>query len=239
MAKVIGPLHSTSASGTIGKAITFGKNQAGAWVRGVYKKIYTKTESQDLVRYLFKLALDKWKTLNLDDFTLWSNVTKKGRWGRCQFMSEFLQNDCEEWPNFPIPQKTCPINITDKVVAYSEIISDLETLTGLVFCMTPSVFALKSGMEGIGGLALAGGDKWVVPIEDTVSDGMYHRTLVTAHELTHCLLDQHGLKYSINTKTLHETVAKECSIRVVEGELVPLYQYQGKTLSEWVPNPSC
>jgi len=63
MAKVSGPLFSMSASGTVGKAITFGIWKGRPWCRVWFKPENPNSEKQVNVRYAMKLLVEKWQEL--------------------------------------------------------------------------------------------------------------------------------------------------------------------------------
>ena len=61
MARVTGPLMSISASGTIAKAITFGKWKGRAWVRQHFTPENPKTPKQINVRLALTLLIAEWQ----------------------------------------------------------------------------------------------------------------------------------------------------------------------------------
>ena len=61
MARVSGPLFSMSASGTVGKAITFGIWKGRPWCRVWFKPENPKTEEQVNVRTAMKLIVAYWQ----------------------------------------------------------------------------------------------------------------------------------------------------------------------------------
>lgn len=63
MARVSGPLFSMSASGTVGKAITYGIWKGTPWARVWFKPENPKTAKQVNVRTAMKLLVAKWQEL--------------------------------------------------------------------------------------------------------------------------------------------------------------------------------
>lgn len=61
MARVSGPLFSMSASGTVGKAITFGIWKGRPWCRVWFKPENPKTAKQVNVRLAMKLLVAEWQ----------------------------------------------------------------------------------------------------------------------------------------------------------------------------------
>jgi len=261
MAKITGPLFSNSASGTIGKAITFGKNQAGAWVRGVYKKITTYLPSQLEVRQWFKDVIDYFLDMADEERFLWELVLmntkeynaclikQRARAPRCHLSHCVLSTRSYVWNGSPFPPELIQWLAKDDIPGYEQLMSDLETLTGLNFCdpVNPYFFpylgiVTSEGHPGKGlpvaGLANARGAAIAID-EDYyyLIDDWYKKQLI-AHELTHTLMNQHGWKYR-QAVLDSETIADECGVRIANGELSPIYTYKGKTLSEWVPDPFC
>lgn len=64
MARVTGPLMSMSASGTIGKALTFATWKGVAYVREWFVPSNPKTEKQTNVRGALTISVAKWQTLD-------------------------------------------------------------------------------------------------------------------------------------------------------------------------------
>jgi hypothetical protein len=251
MAKVIGPLHSEKASGTLAKAITFGFNRAGNWARATFKKVYRNTQKQNIIRTLFKKGLTIWNEvykpfwgkyneLGVHDINLWNKIARKNkRSGRCEFMSEYMKNKGEKWDFYPLPLKIPKIIVTDKIWNYDKIISDLETLTELELCVRPIVLKIDMPFLDELGAAYMPGLMFSITPEIFASDGYCYDRLTVAHELTHCLLMQHGYYNFFFVHKDHEIIANECAQRVAEGRLRPVYTYKGKTLAEIVPFPRC
>lgn len=61
MARVSGPLFSMSASGTIGKAVTYGIWKGRPWARVWFKPENPKTDKQINVRYAMELLVAAWQ----------------------------------------------------------------------------------------------------------------------------------------------------------------------------------
>ena len=62
MARVSGPLFSMSASGTVGKAITFGIWKGRPWCRVWFKPENPKTATQVNVRKAMALLVEEWQS---------------------------------------------------------------------------------------------------------------------------------------------------------------------------------
>lgn len=260
MAKVWGPLHSDDASGTIGKEITYGKTRGVNWARSWSLKKFTRSELQDEVREWFKLAIKNWTGKSPEEQFLWvmaqrslreykeDMVEKWDRWGRCLFTHKALKERVFWWKGSPFPPSLEQMFAEDKIAGYNQLVADLETLTNLDFGQTPDPFFfpyLGSGKDweqikhnrkimGIRG-GYGGAIALTEPIYRDLSD--WEKDQLVAHELTHCLLEQHR---GIKTEYIdaEETICDECGNRVADGNLSPVYTHDGKTLSEFVRDSS-
>ena len=82
MAKVKGPLHSDSASGAVGKNITFRHSKNGSVVTGFYfpgsfKKV-SASSAQILQRTKYRLGLDLWNSLPQEEKEYWNLLILNG-----------------------------------------------------------------------------------------------------------------------------------------------------------------
>ena len=73
MARVSGALFSMSASGTIGKAVTYGKWKGRQWARVWFKPENPKTAKQVNVRTAMSLLVAYWQSFGPDLVTAWNN----------------------------------------------------------------------------------------------------------------------------------------------------------------------
>lgn len=71
MARVTGPLMSMGASGTVGKALTFGKWKGRAWAREWFKPQNPRTPKQVNVRTALTLLIAAWQAQAPAAKTLW------------------------------------------------------------------------------------------------------------------------------------------------------------------------
>jgi len=71
MARVSGPLMSMSASGTVGKAMTFGKWKGRPWVREWFTPENPKTTKQVNIRTALTLMIALWQTQTAEDMAKW------------------------------------------------------------------------------------------------------------------------------------------------------------------------
>ena len=71
MARVSGPLFSMSASGTVGKAITFGIWKGRPWCRVWFKPENPKSDKQVNVRYAMTLLVAFWQSLGDINKGIW------------------------------------------------------------------------------------------------------------------------------------------------------------------------
>lgn len=72
MAKVVGPLYSVSASGTIADAFTFGSWKGIQWVRTWFKPFNPKTPKQVNIRTAMALIVAYWHTQTQVSKDLWN-----------------------------------------------------------------------------------------------------------------------------------------------------------------------
>ncbi len=71
MAKVTGPLFSMSASGSVGKAITYGIWKGRPWVRVHFTPENPKTAAQVNVRLAMTLLVAEWQKQHISVKTFW------------------------------------------------------------------------------------------------------------------------------------------------------------------------
>lgn len=64
MARLTGPLHSETASGTVGGALTFSMRASGPQARRQRKQKYTPTAAQIAVREIYGAAVEGWRSLD-------------------------------------------------------------------------------------------------------------------------------------------------------------------------------
>lgn len=272
MAKTTGPLFSSGAQGTIGKTLTYGKATIDAWVRAYFSKKYTRTEAQSLVRTWFKYGVDNFHDMSNEERWLWDlalqnykeynrrkvsylvgklnpSIGQIKRMARCLFLHHVILDRAFTWNGSPFPPELKQMMAKDEIAGYNQIVSDLETLTGLSFCMSvdpyffpylgyvtsekhPDTGNRTAGICNNQGLAIALSENYYKSL------GVYNKKKLIAHELTHAIMDHHGWNY--RTQVLRsETIANECGIRIADGDLTPVYIYRGETLSSWVDDPTC
>ena len=73
MAKVTGPLFSVSASGTVGKAFTFGIWKGIQYVREWFKPYNPKSAKQTNIRTALTLLVEKWQGLGSGPQGAWND----------------------------------------------------------------------------------------------------------------------------------------------------------------------
>lgn len=76
MAKVSGPLMSISASGTIGKSLTFGKWKGRPWVREWFIPENPQTPKQLNVRKALTLTIALWQTQTAEAKAVWDTYAE-------------------------------------------------------------------------------------------------------------------------------------------------------------------
>lgn len=76
MARVTGPLMSMGASGTVGKALTFGKWKGRAWVREWFTPENPKTPKQVNVRTALTLLIAAWQGENQATWDAWNSYAE-------------------------------------------------------------------------------------------------------------------------------------------------------------------
>jgi len=261
MTKILGPLFSIDALGTFARAVTYGSNQFGNWARRIVRRKYTRNEDQNFIRSWFKWGIDVFKGMSQEEQFLWelalTNYKEYGssmarnlhRWARCLFLNHVLTTFSFEWEGSPFPPGLWKMLASDQIKGYSQMVSDLETLTALSFCKEvkpyffrylgicettghPGKGALVAGMATYFGTAIALDENYYKGLSD------YEKTKLVAHELTHTIMNQHGWDYGAAVAA-SEQIADECGTRVADGELTPVYLYEGKALPELVDNPGC
>jgi len=256
MAKVLAPLFSLDARGTLAHAITFGANQYGNWVRRIVTRANPATPAQVAIRDLFLSSLNLWKIMSGEEKFLWNlaltNYEKYGstmgrnfsRMGRCLWLHHALTPASFDFLKDPFPPELHKMLANDEISGLSQTVADLALLTGLPLCSVPDFYFFKYlGLvttkinpafgQPIAGLTSAS------TAHVALDEGYYNQTTdwerknIVAHELTHCLLMQRGLYYSTNV-VMSETIANECGDRVANGDLSPVYTYEGYPLSDYL-----
>jgi len=76
MARVSGPLMSMSASGTVGKALTFGKWKGRPWVREWFIPENPKTPKQVNIRTALTLLIALWQAETPENKTAWDTYAE-------------------------------------------------------------------------------------------------------------------------------------------------------------------
>lgn len=261
MVKLKAPLFSMEVSGTIAKALTFGKNQAGNWVRGYFKKVTTRNAAQSDVRDWFKAATARFVRMAEEERFLWRLALLnykdygarapefKGRTAKCLYLHRTLSDRKYEWFGSPFPPCLWQMLASDEIAGYNQLISDVETLTGLVFCtpVKPYFFRYLGSVKSKGhpgfGMQVAGcadsNGLAIALMQDTFERRtQWQKDNLIGHELTHCIMNQHVWNYRLMVAASEE-IANECGARIANNDLAPVYTYHGKTLSEIVGVPAC
>jgi len=262
MPKVLGPLFSLGASGVFGGSLNYLYNYVVRKARQTARKNKGKvstdsnavTEAQALVRVLFSDGIKNWKKMSAEEQFLWELSVKNYRvWGasmsknvaraaRCLYMHNFLSFGGFYWKGSPWPPSLWKMWGKDDIAGYAQMISDLETLTGLSFSDEPNPYFFKYlgtvrtlnhpgiGMPTAGFTTHLG--TFIALAEDYYNSlSADDKKFLVTHELTHCIMNQNGWTY-IKQVPLSELLADECAQRVVDGDLTPIYTYQGMTLQE-------
>lgn len=76
MARVSGPLMSMSASGTVGKALTFGKWKGRAWVREWFTPENPRTPKQVNIRTALTLLIAAWQAQTAEVMATWDTYAE-------------------------------------------------------------------------------------------------------------------------------------------------------------------
>ncbi len=76
MAKLIGPLFSESAHGSIGKRLTYSKRNSGEQARFQRANHDRNSSTQQTQRALFLTALAAWNSLSNSEKQLWNTYNK-------------------------------------------------------------------------------------------------------------------------------------------------------------------
>jgi len=102
MVKVVAPCFSLSAVGNLGKAMTFGHNQYGAWVRRHLVKGRRTSPLQKVQRDLFKEWIVEWDAMSGIQQYAWERMAAgSSRTARCTFSRVYLNQKGVQWVNFP------------------------------------------------------------------------------------------------------------------------------------------
>lgn len=256
MTKVNLPLFSESASGSIGKTLTFGSNQAGEWVRGFFKKATTRNESQSALRDFFKDTIDYYKDMSEEERMLWGlvlqnqklynqqEVKQTARTWRCHLSHWTLSTRSFTWDGSPFAPELikwlAPVVVPD----IEELKADIQYITGLSFndsfdfYFFPYLGVCSSiGHPGFGeevaGFTTSRGVAVALKKDYFEKISLFEQRVLVSHEMTHVLMAQHGWKYRPAVYD-SEIMADEVGERTAKAELTPIYTYKGKTLTEWI-----
>lgn len=90
MAKVTGPLFSMSASGTIGKAVTYGTWKGIPWARVWFRPENPNTAGQYNVRKALSLGVAYWQTLSESAQGEWEDASPQGMSGYNYYMKRAM-----------------------------------------------------------------------------------------------------------------------------------------------------
>ena len=256
MAKLIGPLFSQQVSGTIGKNLTFGSNQAGNWVRSFFKKATTRNQSQSALRDFFKDTIDYYKDMSNEEKFLWElvlqnqkeynqqQIKQTARTWRCHLSHWTLSTREFIWNGSPFPPELKQWLTPDIVPDVAELKADMELITGLnfndpinfYFFPYLGIVTSKNYPGGGGPVAGLSSSRGVaIAIKESYFNNLslYEQRVLVAHELNHALMGQNNWKYNIAVYD-SEIMAQEVSVRTAQADFYPIYRYQGKTQPEWI-----
>jgi len=239
MSKIVGPLFSLEAKGNFNKVIGF-FSKAGATYAGFFRPLSERNTQivgrvTQTMSILFNSGMEAWYLLAPFTKAIWVDVAKgKPLLGRCSFMSTYLKEKGVYWASFPFPLSTVLYYYSDQIADYDKKVSDMELLTDLDFSSRPEAFYTEYSIpESIGQANMYGG--WYV-LPSSLFD--YYppdvQSFTIYHEMTHCLMAQHGWFYIRFTSKMAEEICDEVAQRMVDGVLTPVYRYSknNKTLHE-------
>lgn len=104
MAKVIGPLFSLEASGSIANALIYQQLRDTFYVRGLTFYPETRSDSQDEVRLTFSWASGIWANLHQEKKDVWDDTTGvNGMTGYLLFMNYMLKRTYLTLWQFELP----------------------------------------------------------------------------------------------------------------------------------------
>ena len=256
MVKLQSPLFSEKVSGTIGKTLTFGNNQASNWVRSFFTKATTRNTSQSALRNFFSDTIDYYKDMSEEERMLWElvlqnrkeynrqKIKQTARTWRCHLSHWTLKTREFIWNGSPFPPELKQWLTPDIVPDVAELKTDIQFITGLNFnddfnfYFFPYLGKVRSiGHPGFGGDVAGFTTSRGVAIaldEDYFNSlSLYKQRVLVAHELNHALLEQNNWNYNIAVYD-SEIMAQEVAIRTAQADYLPLYTYQGKTQTEWI-----
>lgn len=261
MSKVVGPLFSLDASGKFAKSLIFGSNQSGNWVRKMVEQTRLRTPAQAIMTAWFGEAMNSFKKMTEEEKWLWDlsiatierpwlyKIEKLPRTPRCYYSHLVLRNKSLEFEGQPFPPNIYSLLASDEIAGFGQLISDLETLTGLVFCsvVKPYFFYylgkhISPDHPDYGSTCVYiphwRGSALALDLEYYYLVDEWDQKKVVVQGLTQCLLAQHA--YFLNRNIYDAAIiADECGERVADNNLTPVYTYGGRTLSQIVPVVGC
>jgi len=78
MVKLVGPLLSLQAHGTLGRALTFSTRREGAQVRYQRKQTDYENTARETVREAYHLGIELWNSMPQNEKDYWKEVERKG-----------------------------------------------------------------------------------------------------------------------------------------------------------------
>ena len=256
MVKLIAPLNSEKVSGSIGKTLTFGNNQASNWVRSYFKKATTRNASQSALRDFFSDTIDYYKDMSAEEKFLWDlvlqnkkeynrqKIKQTARTWRCHLSHWTLKTREFVWNGSPFPPELKQWLAPDVVPDVAELKADMEFITGLSFNDPINFYffpylgiATSPNHPGLGGkvAGICSSRGVAIALDEDYFNGLslYKQRVLVSHEMTHVLMNQNNWNYRIAVLD-SENMADEVAIRTAQADLTPIYTYQGKTQTEWI-----
>ena len=78
MAKIVGPLFSNSAHGSVDRALTFSSRHSGEQVRFQKKQPDYENTARKTVRDAYSWGIVLWNSLPADEKAYWTEIERKG-----------------------------------------------------------------------------------------------------------------------------------------------------------------
>lgn len=239
MVKAIGPLFSLNAVGTYKDALTFYTKAGQAIISysnplaGMYRRTVGKVfQAQQII---FGSGMEDWALLHAFGQAVWKKIAEgKPFLGRCSFMSTYLKEKGVYWANYPFPQLIGLTYYTNTLTNYDQKISNLELLTGLSFFKKPEAYYTEFSIPQAVGQANPTGSFYVLPSSLFEDYPPETQSNVIYHEMTHCLMNQHGYVKTYDNSQQTEEVCDEVAQRMSDQQYTPIYRYSknNKTLYE-------
>jgi len=151
MVKLIGPCHSTTASGTLAAILNFRKAKRGHNARKKPQPKDPRTVPQQATRTMFTYLTQTWSLLSTADRSTWTNIFPNKK--QSAYLN-YLQYNLDRWTRFRFPSQTFPATENGSLPAVFAFMASTQIYyitttnffpTGKADCCAIAVFRSPTG----------------------------------------------------------------------------------------------